>query len=242
MKWLTALLLLLALPASAQMWPSPGPGHASYGGAVSLAIVQHNDLGEFDTSAPVSIDVALTGVKAGSLLVAAMQDADGTGRTVSITSSPTLTWNAGVASNDAHNVAIKTALFSAGDSVTVTGTFTSSAARRGLLTVWEVEGQEATPAGASGYGFGTPPSEPLTTTRAGSLIFCGMSNPGGDGGETMTYLATPAVTEYGSYYNDTNAVLKSFAGQATTVQEYTLGVSAPSVEFGLACLEVRSPP
>jgi len=64
MKWLAALALLACWPASAQMWPSPGPGHAKYteqapGGGTDYSLaLDGNENGAMTTAATLGIGAA----------------------------------------------------------------------------------------------------------------------------------------------------------------------------------------
>lgn len=192
-----------------------------------------------DTKSGTGSTVHTINAPAGSLLVLTRQaethSSDG-----NVVSTPTLTWTkkADASFTDSGDAEIWTATFTAGGSITVTSTFTAFVQSSVL---YAVTNSEANPQGASAIAtFQSVPNVTIATTRVNSILFCVSSDWTAKSG-ARTYVGTPTES---LYFTSANATTGYHYYKVTTgVQNYTLGLSAPTAQQAGTCiLEVRTVP
>ena len=180
----------------------------------------------------------MTGVPAGALLVLATS-ADAAVSDCIVSSSPALTWtkrvDAGAASSD--NAEIWTAVYAAGGTISVTSNWGAGNSQSSVCYV--VLNAEPTLGGAFGTGvLQAAPSVTITTTRANSIIFgCTADWKAVDGAtRTLRDGATERL-----YFRDGNYTTYHYTKAATSIADYTEGISAPTgQQSSTALLEIRS--
>lgn len=207
----------------------------------ALSIASSNNNGSPTTTATAS----LTGVPAGALLVVCVANNSNTVDDCTVTGG-SLTWtrraNAGLASG--NNAEIHTAVFAAGGSITITPSWSGGLGGR-MVTAFAVTGQEASLGGNAAIETGaTTPSVTISTTRANSILFCITSDWNGQDGSSRTF-RTPAgssLTDQYYYHPNGDSSYYVYFYQCTTIQSYTVGMTAPGVQKAVtAVYEIRTP-
>jgi hypothetical protein len=182
---------------------------------------------------------SLTGVPAGALLVLVTTGELHSTNNCAVSSSPSLTWTkrADAEAVNSGDAEIWTAIFSSGGSITVTSDWYN--ATKQAAVCYTITGQESALGGASATGTGqSAPSVDITTTRANSIVFGGVSDWNAIDGSSRTYRDGASETQY---HRDAGAFTSySFYKSSSTAGSRTEGLSAPTGQSaGTVLYEVR---
>jgi len=222
--------------------PSPSPTPSATGGAtLSIGKVYTGY-----SSGSRTTTISSTGITNASLLVVMLAwDSGGPGtETVSITSTPSLTWKAAYANGNvvqAGNSAIFYATGTTGNTITITGTTTASI--QASMSVIEFKNYDTTTTGATANAGAfkvDTPSVNITTTKANSIVV-GVISDWTPATGTVTYRRSVTeiardtrnlVNYIGYHFYDTTI---------TTATTYTEGLSSPTGQQSTCLLfEIRS--
>lgn len=196
------------------------------------------------TNTNVNVGNALNNVPAGALLVflGAGGDDSGAFTNGSIISSPSLIWTQQLHSSASSNgdAEVWTAVFAAGGNITTS--YTGSSSDSTSATLIALTGQETVLGGASNSAVNQSlPSVDVTTTRAGSILFCVTSDWGAADPGTRAYRDN--AVEFGSAFKSGAYTSYFYYKLAPGIASYTEGLTAPSMtsNAGTCVYEVRSP-
>lgn len=234
------ILTLISLLLLGGSWPSPGPGHANYGGGGgSLTIVQTCSDTELDNASSCTFG---SNVTSGNLIICSTtSEDDGTANsTLSQTGTATISaWTERVnLTTVGHgDCEIDTA------SVTGTGTLSPSYAYGGgnysSFACYEVNGGSLGTAVADG-DTDSPQQETITLSFSTSYLFGAISDFGAVGAITLT--STPALTNVVNDHQGGRYSTVHYRTTNTINSSPTVGVASPnSAEVGHCVLEYGLP-
>ena len=241
MKRALLILFALLLPLAAQtpMRFAPfmvAPAATGGGGGTPPTIVQKWTT---NRTASASFTIACTGIAAGARLV--ICTANSIDNVTCSASGGGLDYAEkirGVAASSG-SLAVFTTTYPAGGTLNV-ALFWSSGTHA-AATIYEITGDETTPAGSTATNYNqSAPSLSITTTRADSLLFmttCDWNAVTGTrtyrDSATMQYEYPGDGAEYGAYF---------YTKTATSIGSYTEGMSAPTGQSATTgILEIRKP-